>query len=158
MRSRKAADIAAGGSMGLRTGTAGCDTEVVPTRTDTATRAFVDAIVARDFARARGLLHPAIDFRGMTPKRVWEADGPAGVEEALRAWFENPERDVERVERAEQSGAVADTQRVGWRVHGTGVDGAFVFEQLAYIREHDGRVAWLRVMCSGPRPVPHATS
>jgi ketosteroid isomerase-like protein len=112
---------------------------------------FVDAILARDFPRVRGLLHPAIDFRAMTPKRVWEAEDPGGVEEVLRAWFEHPERDVERVAPTEPT-IVEDTQRVGWRVYGSGTDGPFVYEQQAYLRERDGQVVWLRVMCSGPRP------
>ncbi len=116
-----------------------------------ATDGFVDAILARDFSRARGLLHPDIDFRAMTPNRVWEASGPVGVEEVLRAWFEHPERDVERVDPIEPA-SIEDTMRVGWRVYGLGSDGPFVYEQQAYVREDDGRVVWLRVMCSGPRP------
>jgi hypothetical protein len=116
-----------------------------------ATGRFVDAILARDFPRARGLLSPDIDFRAMTPNRVWEASGPVGVEEVLHAWFEHPEREVERVDPIE-SASIQDTMRVGWRVHGRGVDGPFVYEQQAYVREDDGRVVWLRVMCSGPRP------
>jgi ketosteroid isomerase-like protein len=113
---------------------------------------FLDAILARDLPRARGLLHPAVDFRAMTPKRVWEADDPAGVEEVLRAWFEHPERAVERVDPTEPD-SIADTTRVGWRVHGSGADGPFIYEQQAYLREDDGQVVWLRIMCSGPRPV-----
>lgn len=116
-----------------------------------ATAEFVDAILARDIARARGLLDPAIDFRAMTPSRVWEADDPAGVEEVLRSWFEHPERDVERVDPTEAA-SVEDTLRVGWRVYGSRADGPFVYEQQAFVREEDGRVVWLRVMCSGPRP------
>ncbi len=116
-----------------------------------ATAEFVDAILARDFPRARDLLHHAIDFHAMTPKRIWEAEDPAGVEEVLSAWFEHPERDVERVEPTEPA-SVEDTTRVGWRVYGSGTDGPFVFEQQAYLREQDGRVVWLRVICSGPRP------
>ncbi|MGA8364391.1 MAG: hypothetical protein WB709_07705 [Solirubrobacteraceae bacterium] len=119
------------------------------------TAEFVDAILARDFARARVLLDPAIDFRAMTPKRVWEAEGPGDVEEVLRAWFEHPERDVERVEPTEPT-TVEDTQRVGWRVYGSDTDGPFVYEQQAYLREQDGQVVWLRVMCSGPRPAGRA--
>lgn len=118
---------------------------------------FVDAILARDFSRARGLLHADIDFRAMTPSRVWEADGPAGVEEVLRAWFEHPDRSVERVEPTEPA-SVEDTVRVGWRVHGSDANGPFIYEQQAYVREDDGQVVWLRVMCSGPRPaesLPH---
>lgn len=116
-----------------------------------ATAKFVDAVLARDFARARGLLHPDIDFRAMTPKRVWEADGPATVEETLRAWFEHPERDVERVAPTEPD-SVGDTLRVGWRVYGNDANGPFVYEQQAFVREREGRITWLRVMCSGPRP------
>jgi hypothetical protein len=116
-----------------------------------ATGWFVDAILARDFSVARSLLHPDIDFRAMTPSRVWEADGPAAVEGVLRAWFEHPERDVERVDRTEPA-SVEDTLRVGWRVYGSDADGPFMFEQQAYLREEDGQVVWLRVMCSGPRP------
>jgi ketosteroid isomerase-like protein len=112
---------------------------------------FVEAILARDLSRARGLLHPDIDFRAMTPKRIWEADGPAGVEEVLRAWFEHPERDVERVDPTDQT-SIEDTFRVGWRVRGNGVDGPFLYEQQAYVREEDGQIVWLRVICTGPRP------
>jgi hypothetical protein len=119
------------------------------------TGGFVDAILLRDFSRARSLLHPEIDFRAMTPNRVWEADGPGGVEEVLRAWFEHPERDVERVDSTEPA-KVEDTLRVGWRVHGSDADGPFIYEQQAYVREADGQISWLRIMCSGPRPAGSA--
>lgn len=113
---------------------------------------FVAAILARDYPRACGFLAADVDFRGMTPKRIWEADAPPAVEDVLRAWFEHPEREVERVE-AIESGSLEDTRRVGWRVHGQSADGPFVFEQQAYAREGSGRIVWLRVMCTGPRPV-----
>ncbi len=112
---------------------------------------FLEAILARDFPRARDFLHPEIDFRAMTPKRIWEAESPVAVEETIRAWFEHPDRQVERVEPVEPV-TVEDILRVGWRVYGQSVDGPFVFEQQAYVREHEGRIAWLRIMCSGPRP------
>jgi hypothetical protein len=112
---------------------------------------FLDAILARDFFGIRQLLHPAIDFRAMTPNRVWEADDPAGVEKVLRAWFEHPDRDVERVDPTEPT-SVEDTVRVGWRVYGNDGNGPFVYEQQAYVREDDDQVVWLRIMCSGPRP------
>ena len=133
-----------------RTGT-GRDTAAMTVLPASVTGGFVDAVVARDFSRARGLLDDAIDFRAMTPSRVWEADSPADVEDVLRAWFEHPDRDVERVE-ATESGSVADTRRVGWRVSGTDANGAFTYEQLAFVRESEGQIVWLRVMCSGPRP------
>ena len=32
-------------------------------------------------------------------------------------------------------------------------DGRFVVEQQAYLEERDGRIGWMRVMCSGFRPL-----
>ena len=46
---------------------------------------------------------------------------------------------------------VEDTLRIGWRVRGTEADGPFVYEQQAYVRERDGRIAWMRLFCSGYR-------
>jgi hypothetical protein len=115
------------------------------------TSEFVDAILAGNFSRARGFLNADIDFRAMTPSRLWEADDPAGVEKVLRTWFEHPDRDVERVAPTEPA-SVADTMRVGWRVYGHDTNGPFVYEQQAYVREEGQEVCWLRIMCSGPRP------
>lgn len=117
----------------------------------TVLHAFVDAVLARDFARAKGQLHPEVDFRGMTPNRIWEADGPKGVEQVLRTWLDNEEREVEHIEATEVRD-IEDTVRAGWRVRGGGAGGPFVFEQQVYARERDGQVGWLRVMCTGPRP------
>jgi hypothetical protein len=110
--------------------------------------AFVDAIVARDVARAVALLHPEIVFRAMTPNRVWEAEGPEGVESVLRAWFEDPDEDVQAIE-ATQPVSIGDTLRVGWLVRISDVDGPHIFEQQAYVRERDARIEWMRVICSG---------
>ncbi len=121
------------------------------TESESVTFGFVDAILARDLPRACSALHPDIDFRAMTPNRVWEANGPAGIEDVLRAWFEHPERDVEHVDATEPA-SIEDTSRVGWRVYGSDNDGQFIYEQQAYLRENDGQVVWLRLICSGPRP------
>ncbi len=124
----------------------------MPAAPATVLHAFVDAVVARDFARARDHVHPEIDFRGMTPNRIWEADGPEGVERALRTWLDHADRQVERIAATENI-EIEDTLRAGWRVQGGGTGGPFVFEQQAYARERDGQVGWLRVMCTGPRPL-----
>ena len=115
-----------------------------------AATALTDAIVARDFAAARDLLHAEIDFRAMTPNRIWEADGPADVEAHLRAWLADPDEEITAVEATEPV-LVEDTLRVGWRVHGIDGEGRFVYEQQAYVREEGDKVAWLRVFCSGFR-------
>jgi hypothetical protein len=118
--------------------------------------AFVDALVARDLDRAVGLLNAEIDFRAMTPNRVWEAGGAADVEAILREWFENPDEEVHGIEATEPV-TIEGTVRVGWRVRISDEDGPHVFEQQAYATESDGRVNWMRVMCSGWIPLPEAS-
>jgi SnoaL-like domain len=115
--------------------------------------AFVDAIATRDVSGAVALLHPEIDFRAMTPNRIWEAEGPAGVEAILREWFEDPDEEVHGI-KATEPVSLETTVRVGWLVHISDADGPHVFEQQAYVRERDARIAWMRVICSGWIPLP----
>jgi hypothetical protein len=69
---------------------------------------FARALAAKDFAQVTDLLHPEVDFRGMTPGRFWEATP----------------------------------------------DGPHLVEQQAYYSATDGRISWMRVICSGFRPAP----
>jgi hypothetical protein len=115
--------------------------------------AFVDAIATRDVSGAVALLHPEIDFRAMTPNRIWEADGAPGVEAVLREWFEDPDEEVHGIEATEPM-PLESTVRVGWLVHISDADGPHIFEQQAYIRERDARIEWMRVICSGWIPLP----
>ena len=115
-----------------------------------ATSEFVAALVARDLARARGLLHDELDFRAMTPNKIWEAEGPGDVAVIMDGWFADPDEEIHAIEPTGPV-TVEDTLRVGWRVRGTDDDGPFVYEQQAYVREHDGRIAWMRLFCSGYR-------
>jgi hypothetical protein len=68
---------------------------------------FAEALAAKDYERIAGLLHPEIDFRGITPRRVWEGSDPEGV---------------------------------------------FPVEQQAYLAPREGRIGWMRSLCSGSRP------
>jgi hypothetical protein len=45
---------------------------------------FAAALALKDFDRIRDLLHAEIDFRGMTPRRVWEAEDPETVVNGFR--------------------------------------------------------------------------
>ena len=40
---------------------------------------FARALAAKEFDRVRELLHPEIDFAGMTPRRSWRASDPDTV-------------------------------------------------------------------------------
>ena len=111
---------------------------------------FADALGRKDAGALRALLHPEIDFRGMTPSRTWEAGDPDGVLEiVLGNWFEPSDEIDELVE--VQTGVFADTERVGYRLAGHNPDGPFVVEQQAYLTPRDGRIGWIRVLCSGFR-------
>jgi hypothetical protein len=48
---------------------------------------------------------------------------------------------------------VGDRERVGYRFRVRNPDGLFVVEQQAYLSGSDGRIEWMRVVCSGFRPV-----
>jgi hypothetical protein len=118
---------------------------------DSLAAALARGIATKDDAAVRGLLHPEIDFRAMTPGRVWEADGPEDVLFAIGMWFEDSDV-IEGVEEID-TGAFADRQRVRYRLRVRNEDGLHLVEQQAYLSERDGRIGWLRVMCSGFRPI-----
>jgi hypothetical protein len=112
---------------------------------------FATALAAKDFDGVRALLHPEIDFRGLTPSRVWEAtDRDAVVEDILPQWFE-PSDEIQSLD-AVETGAFSDRERVGYRFSIRNPDGLFVVEQQAYLEPRGDQIAWMRVVCSGFRP------
>jgi len=46
---------------------------------------------------------------------------------------------------------VADRERVGYRFTVKNPEGRFVVEQQAYLSTREGRIDWMRVLCSGFR-------
>jgi hypothetical protein len=118
---------------------------------DTLGGEFARALAEKDYERIARLLHPEVDFRGMTPRRHWEAGDPDAVVSAvLHEWFEDSD-EIRALEHLE-SDAFADCERVGYRFRVTNPDGEFLVEQQAYLSERDGRIGWMRVLCSGFRP------
>jgi hypothetical protein len=112
---------------------------------------FARALAAKDSRRLRELVHPEIDFHGLTPSRAWQASDPDELMSLLfDEWFEDKD-EITGIESVE-SDEVADRERVGYRFSVTNPDGDFLVEQQAYLEERDGRIAWMRVVCSGFRP------
>jgi hypothetical protein len=112
---------------------------------------FVDALAARDGERLAAMLHPEVDFRGLTPNRLWEAGDPAAVRDiVLGSWFE-PTDELDELVLVEHD-AFSDREQLRYRFRGHNADGPFVVEQQAYLGERDGRIGWMRVVCSGFRP------
>jgi hypothetical protein len=111
-------------------------------------RAFAHALAHKDFDQAAGVLHPEIDFRALTPRRAWAPENHIEAVEVLRTWF--GECRIEQIVRLD-SDTFADRQHVAYRFRGHRPDGPFVIEQQAYFHERDGKIDWLRIMCSGFR-------
>jgi hypothetical protein len=112
---------------------------------------FANALAAKDAGRLADLMHEEIDFAGLTPSRSWEAsDRDAVLEILFGSWLEDKDeiRSLESLE----TGVVADRERVGYRFAVSNPDGEHVVEQQAYLAPRDGRIGWMRVVCSGFRP------
>ena len=113
---------------------------------------FARALASKDFDSILGLLHPEVDFQGLTPRRHWLAADPASVvSDALRVWFEDSD-EIQALDRLE-SDEFADRERVGYRLRVRNPEGQFLIEQQAYLSARDGKIGWMRVLCSGYRPV-----
>jgi hypothetical protein len=114
---------------------------------------FVRAIADKNADDLKALLAPDLNFKALTPRKFWEAaDADDLVDRViLGTWF-TPSDVVERVEEVE-SDVLADLERVRYRFALRNPDGRFAVEQQAYYTVHGGRIDYLRVMCSGYRPV-----
>ena len=121
-------------------------------RTTTLGADFARAFAAKDSAAMRDLVHPEIDFRGLTPNRAWEA---SDRDELISILFDSLLEDTDEVEALEwvESDSFADRERVGYRLSVNNPDGRFLVEQQAYLADRDGQIGWMRVVCSGFRPV-----
>jgi hypothetical protein len=115
---------------------------------------FARAVAAKDATALLGLLSPDVDFRAMTPGRFWESSSAADVvnDVFFGHWFGDADR-IDGVD-AIECDVVADRSRVGYRFRVTNAAGTFLVEQQAYFGVERDRIDWLRIMCSGYRPVP----
>jgi hypothetical protein len=120
------------------------------TTAEFAGREFAQALAVRDFDKLRSLLDPQIEFRALTPRRAWEANDDAETLALFQRWFD-PQTEVEEIDDI-SSHAVGDRTHLAYRFLGHDDDGPFVVEQHVYFTDRDGRIDWMRMMCSGFRP------
>ncbi|HWM99163.1 MAG TPA: hypothetical protein VNO54_19160 [Streptosporangiaceae bacterium] len=57
-----------------------------------------------------------------------------------------------------QASQVGSRVRIGYRLHVRNASGCFIAEQQAFLELTDGKITWLRVLCSGFIPVPCSQS
>ena len=113
---------------------------------------LAEAIAAKDTDALTSLLAPDLDFRALTPGKFWEATTPGDVAEVVfGTWFKVSDH-VDALVHVTEGADVEDTHEVGYRLAITNADGPHTVEQQAYYRTEDGRISYLRVMCSGYRP------
>jgi hypothetical protein len=114
---------------------------------------FAEALAKKDVPRLLDVLDPEIDFRGLTPGRFWEASSATALVDdvLLGAWFEAHDH-IDALEDV-QLGSVADRDRVAYQLRVSSPDGVFLVEQQAYFGVENGRINWLRILCSGYRPI-----
>lgn len=124
-----------------------------PVAVRTAGERFAHAIAAQDPVALRAVLADRVDFAGLTPGRPWSATDPAEVvdEIILGRWFGPGRRVLELC--SVTTDQVADCHHVGYRllVRRDGVD--HLVDQQAFYTASGGAIDWLRVLCSGYRPV-----
>jgi hypothetical protein len=112
--------------------------------------AFAHALARQDFDQVAEVLCSDIDFRALTPRRTWEAATAQDTVGVLRTWFD-AETSVHEVISVRVD-TVADRHCVTYRFAGEDPEGPFVVEQHAYFCDRDGRIGWMRLICSGFRP------
>jgi SAM-dependent methyltransferase len=142
-------------------------------------RRFVEALVRGDFDTMRALLHPDIEFRGLSPHKFLKAsrrDPVGGVIRAFRLWFfegadvafegDHPEELLScSVDPYGSGGRYKLSYRVreksremaeAFRTDGLGSiddDADWIVEQEAYYDVRDGRIGWMIVLCGGYQPM-----
>ena len=121
--------------------------------TDSLGDRFARAIADKDADALRALLTDDVDFRAMTPGRFWEGSTPDDVvDAALGHWFDAGDR-IDELVHVSAGATVVDTAAFGYRVRVTNDDGPHLVEQQGYYRASGDRIGYLRLMCSGYRPL-----
>jgi hypothetical protein len=97
-----------------------------------------------------------VEFRALTPRRVWEAQSAGETLGILRGWFDDATivDDVLGV----RTDVIGDRHGVTYRFAGEKRRDRFVIEQHAYYTERAGRIDWMRLLCSGFRPADAAAA
>jgi hypothetical protein len=114
---------------------------------------FARALADKDSAALKALLRPGVDFRAMTPNRLWESNDIDEIvdETILGTWFDPTRRITELV--AVETDRIGSLERVSYRFSVDRPDGAFTIEQQAYYESDGTTIGWMRIMCTGFLPL-----
>jgi hypothetical protein len=114
---------------------------------------FARSLAAKDRAALLALLADPIDFKALTPRASWDADHPADVVDrvVLGHWFE-PDDHIEELLHV-TADRVGDRDHVAYRLRVRSGSGHYLVEQQVYYGVVHDRIGWLRILCSGFRPL-----
>jgi hypothetical protein len=120
----------------------------------TAGERFARALAAKDSDALRALMADPIDFQALTPGRHWQASVPGEVVDGivLGRWFD-PGADIQGLEYLSQN-RLPGREHVSYLLRVRNADGDHLVEQQAYYNSEDGRITWMRVLCSGYQKLP----
>jgi hypothetical protein len=116
-------------------------------------KAFVDALVARDWDAMQDVLDPEVDLRALTPGKVWSATGAkAACADVFGVWFP-PHEVTERIEGPEFTDVLGRV-RADYRLFVRNQkDNVYLVEQRVYL-DGEERLERVELICGGFRRVP----
>jgi hypothetical protein len=112
--------------------------------------AFAHALARRDWPQVMSLLKGDIGFAALTPRRAWEAPTAELAVQILAGWFDDSILVGEVI--SVRSDEIGGRCSVTYRFAGEQAVGPFVIEQHAYFTVDEGRIDWMRLVCSGFQP------
>ena len=114
---------------------------------------FARALAAKDTEALRAVLADPIDFQALTPGRHWQASARGEVidEIVLGKWFD-PSDDIQDLESV-SCHQLPGRGHVSYLLRVRNNDGDHLVEQQAYYDTDGERIIWMRVLCSGYRPL-----
>ena len=109
---------------------------------------FVHSLLAKDWTGVETVIDPVVDFRGLTPGSAWQATSAKSLTESVfQVWFE-PNDDIYEIVAISED-AITTRSRIAYRFRLRNEGGDFICEQTAYYDEVEGKIAKLRILCSG---------
>jgi len=114
---------------------------------------FARALAEKDTDALRAVLADPIDFQALTPGRHWQASEPSVVidEIALGRWFKPSDR-IEHLESV-RNRQLPGREHVSYLLRVRNAAGDHLVEQQAYYDTDGDRITWMRLLCSGYRPL-----
>jgi hypothetical protein len=114
---------------------------------------FARALARQDKDGLCAVLAGTVDFRALTPRRHWQAStGRQAAEEIILGQWFGAGTSIEEL-CSVVTGQVADCFHVAYRMRVLDSGTEYLVEQQAYYRTDGPRINWMRILCSGYRPI-----